>query len=139
MSKSEHEVYLSRNDRSLEQRLRYKASMMAAHARERGIAWNLTEQDIIDMWNQQKGLSAYSGRRMALTIGRGLIHRNWVVSIDRLDPSLGYEKDNVVLCRYDENRQKAQKNFFDVEFMDTFPEFVSNALKYRTELQEIAA
>jgi len=87
--KSSHKRYLSRNKSNRNQRLRYKASMMAAHAKERGIAWQLTPEDIIEMWTKQQGKCAYSGKKMYLAVGNGLLWRNWTVSIDRLDPA-GY-------------------------------------------------
>ena len=137
--KSAHELYIDRNNRNLEQRLRYKYSVMKAHAAERGIAWSLTFEDVLAMWKRQNGKCGYTNQRMTITIGRGLLWRNWSVSIDRLDPSKPYSKDNVVLCRFDANSRKAKRNFFDVEFMETFPDHVANVLRLKPNLNQLAA
>lgn len=137
--KSTHQVYLNRNNRSVEQRLRYKFSILKSDAARRHVKFTLTPEDLIEMWNKQNGLCSYTHRRMTISIGKGLFWRNWSMSVERLDPSAGYTKENCVLVRYDANRQKGKRNFFDANFMETFPEFVSNALSFRPELDTIAA
>jgi hypothetical protein len=133
--KTAHELYLSRNSRSREKRLRLKASVMKAHAAERGIAWNLSPEDIIRMWKEQRGRCGYTGKRMYLTIGRGLFYRNYAVSIDRLDPGEPYTRDNVILCRHAANSCKHRRNFYSIDFAETFPDYVARALQIRPSLE----
>jgi hypothetical protein len=56
--------------------------------------YNIDLQFLIDLYNQQNGLCEYSG--MPLKFG-SYIDINWVASIERLDVSKGYTKDNVCL------------------------------------------
>ena len=137
--KTAHELYLSRNTRNLEQRLKYKASVMKAHAAERGIGWHLTTDDIVTMWRQQNGRCAYTGKRMFLTIGRGFGFRKCAVSIDRLDPSGSYTLDNTVLCRFDTNNRKGKRNLFSTDFVETFPDFVANILTLKPDFNLLTA
>lgn len=139
MSKlSAHQLYVRRNNCNLNQRLQYKFSMCKAHAAERGIAFNLTFDEFKQMWSEQAGRCALTGKRMFLSVGRGYIYRNCTMSIDRLDPNGSYTKDNVILCRYDANRQKSRRNFFSPDFMETFPDFTSRVLALKPQLNILA-
>ena len=71
-------------------------------ARRKGLLFDLTSEAITDLWRQQEGLCAYSGRAMAFD-GKGSPES---VSIDRVDSSKGYTLDNVVLCCTFVNRMK---------------------------------
>jgi hypothetical protein len=53
---------------------------------------------LIDQWEKQKGLCFYSGRKMSIS---GDYHTNLdAMTIDKVDPKLGYVKGNVVMsCR----------------------------------------
>ena len=68
----------------------------------RGYAWELTPQDIIDMWEQQEGACALSG----ISIGWAEKGLTATVSIDRIDSSEGYLKENVQLLHKDVNMMK---------------------------------
>ena len=68
----------------------------------RGYVWDLTPQDIVDMWKSQEGVCNLSG----IPIGwpdKGLTS---TVSIDRVDSSEGYIKENVQLLHKDVNMMK---------------------------------
>ena len=74
-------------------------------AKGRGYSWELEPEDVISMWEAQKGLCALSGLPMEKN------PKTW--SIDRINSSGGYTKDNthLVLCEinmmkkdYDVNR-----------------------------------
>jgi len=137
--KTSHNSYLRRNALTLEARLRYRISMMKAHARVRGISWNLTDDYIIQLWRKQSGRCAYSGKRMYLAVGRGWSWRNHCLSIDRVDNKKPYEPGNVVLCRYSENNHKNRQNIFSAEYMETYPERIANLLSILPELNAVAA
>lgn len=50
-------------------------------------------QDVVDMWEEQVGLCCYSGLPMALGM-----HLQWQASLERLDSTKGYSRDNCALC-----------------------------------------
>jgi len=58
---------------------------------------NLTKDDLINLFKKQEGKCAISGIEMTYTTGKGtgIIPDN--VSVDRIDSSKGYSKDNVQL------------------------------------------
>lgn len=58
---------------------------------ERGIC-NITFEDLVELYNEQKGLCAYSG--IPLEFG-SYLDKDWVISLERLDPCIGYTRDNV--------------------------------------------
>lgn len=72
-----------------------QASKSRGHA-----APELTQQILIDLLNQQRGLCAYSGLKMNFGSIREL---DWVCSVDRRDVSQGYKMDNVFLVCYEFN------------------------------------
>ena len=70
----------------------YRCKESAEH---KGLVLSITEQDILDIFDSQEGKCFWSGIQMLPS----KIHRYpFKPSPDRLDNSLGYTKDNVVLC-----------------------------------------
>ena len=66
--------------------------------------------DLLALWHTQKGLCALSGYPMAYTTGDMR-----KVSIDRIDSSLGYTRDNIQLvCRL---ANRAKSNIDNAEFI----------------------
>ena len=68
----------------------------------------LTIADIVDCWNMQWGVCAYSGRSMTLEAGK----LN-TVSIERIDSDKGYIVDNTILVCQAINRMKSDFSFED--------------------------
>lgn len=74
---------------------------------------DITVQDLIEKYHQQNGMCYYTGIKMTcspIMRGRG----RWdydSVSIDRKIPSLGYTKDNVVLCCFWANTAKLDMSY----------------------------
>jgi hypothetical protein len=68
----------------------------------RGYAWDLQPEDVISMWEAQGGVCALSG----LPIGWAVAGLTATVSIDRIDSSEGYLKENVQLLHKDVNMMK---------------------------------
>lgn len=71
-------------------------------AAKRGQEFTLTVSDIVDCWERQSEICAYSGRLMSLEAGR-----LDTVSIERIDSSVGYTPDNTVLVCQAINRMKS--------------------------------
>lgn len=71
--------------------------------------FKLTVNDILEMKDKQKNLCAYSGKEMVWNV-RG----KWdQVSIDRIDSSKTYTKNNIVLVRWIANSMKNDLSFLD--------------------------
>lgn len=61
---------------------------------------DLTLEQLIDLYKQQKGLCAYSG--LPLVFGNS-VHTNWQISLERKNTLLGYTIDNVCFICYELN------------------------------------
>jgi hypothetical protein len=70
--------------------------------------FSLEIKDIVDFWNEQSQICAYSGRQMTLLAGQ----LN-TVSIERINSSIGYTKDNTILVCQAINRMKSDFEFDD--------------------------
>jgi hypothetical protein len=77
-------------------------------AKKRNQEFSLKISDIVDFWNEQAGICAYSGREMTLTSGQ----LN-TVSIERIDSTIGYTKGNTILVCQAINRMKSDFTFED--------------------------
>jgi len=73
--------------------------------------FKLTVSDIVNFWNTQQAVCAYSGRQMTLEAGQ----LN-TVSIERIDNNIGYTLENTILVCQAMNRMKS--NFEFDEFYD---------------------
>ncbi len=94
--------------------------------REEGFEYDLTPEDVRDLFELQEGRCNYSGREMLLHSDKpkrdehGNVKRLWQrtadkVSIDRIDSSKGYTKDNVHLVNTRVNQAKS--NMDEAEFL----------------------
>lgn len=63
---------------------------------------------LMDVYEQQSGKCALSGRTMTYQSGSGRIPTN--ISIDRIDSSMGYEPSNIQLVCIQANKMKAELN-----------------------------
>lgn len=91
------------------------------------IPFNLTANDLYQIWIKQDGFCYYTGEPMdfqATTANRLCPHNNYP-SIDKLRPKLGYITGNIVWCKYVVNRMKG--NLTEEEFYG----FCNQTLKYR--------
>lgn len=58
----------------------------------------ITFNNILDLWNCQQGLCYYSGMSL-----NHIVHSDWNVSLERIDPTQGYTIDNIVLVAQEFN------------------------------------
>jgi hypothetical protein len=77
-------------------------------ALKRNQVFSLTIENIVNCWNEQFGICAYSGRKMMLDAG----HLE-TVSIERIDSSVGYTPENTILVCQAINRMKSDFVFGD--------------------------
>jgi hypothetical protein len=77
-------------------------------AAKRNQEFSLTIKDIADCWNEQQEICAYSGRKMTL-----FPSQLNTVSIERINSSVGYTKDNTILVCHAVNRMKSNFEFDD--------------------------
>ena len=77
-------------------------------AKKRNQPFELSIQDIVDCWDGQLKICAYSGREMTLEAGK----LN-TVSIERIDSSVGYTPENTILVCQAINRMKSDFEYED--------------------------
>jgi hypothetical protein len=75
-------------------------------AKLRGIGFEITIDDVIELYGKQKGLCALSGEQLTWIYGnnQGQVLTN--LSVDRIDSALDYTKDNIQLVCYIVNSMK---------------------------------
>jgi len=88
-------------------------------ATKRQQAFDLQISDIVSFWNKQHKICAYSGVEMTLKPGK----LN-TVSIERIDSSVGYTKENTVLVCHIVNRMKSDFKYED------FYQYCSNVASF---------
>ena len=84
-----------------------------ARRRSRDIPFNITIDDVSQLWEKCEGQCALTGRPLVLTnfVARG------TASVDRIDSSLGYEPDNIQFVHKWINRMKgsmSQQQFIEL-------------------------
>lgn len=77
-------------------------------AAKRQQLFELSVADVVDCWNTQANICAYSGRLMTLEAG----HLN-TVSIERINSDIGYTPENTILVCQAINRMKSDFEFDD--------------------------
>ena len=77
-----------------------KVYSSSKHARLKGgFVWEITLRDIVDLWEEQNGRCAVTN--LVMTHHRdGTGHKDFNASIDRLNPNIGYTRDNIRLVCY---------------------------------------
>lgn len=81
-------------------RLNTKNRQARSTAKNRDFTFDLTFDELVEMFRSQKGLCAYSG--LPLRFGNSK-DTDWRISLERLDTKKGYTKDNVCLIAYEFN------------------------------------
>jgi hypothetical protein len=76
-------------------------------ASKKGLPFELTRDDVMAMFEEQDGRCYYSGLKLSVVKEDAFsTHDPLKMSLDCVDPSLGYVKDNVVWCAYCVNALK---------------------------------
>lgn len=99
-----HDVALSDN-KKLIKCLRFRFLGARDRAFKKQIPFNVELEDLINLWNKQRGLCALSGIKMTFELKMGRTSTN--VSIDKINKDLGYTKDNIQLVCMACNQMKS--------------------------------
>lgn len=87
--------YLSLNG-NLYRRLNRHCTMIKNRAKHAVLAFNLTTDYLLMLFQRQNGLCFYSDQPISVEVGKG---SRWEqLSLDRIKPELGYTQGNVVWC-----------------------------------------
>jgi hypothetical protein len=99
-----------------------------SRAKRERLNFDLSKEYLIEQYNNQNGLCFYSDRKM---INSTAINKcNETISIDKIVPSLGYIKGNIVFCCYKINLIKNNCSLNDIkEWMPGWYSRIENFLK----------
>lgn len=89
-----------------------KCYTLKRNSLKRNIPFSLTPDDLLVQWEKQKGKCFYTKKQLSM----GRIDRKNIknsTSVDRLDNTKGYEKDNIVFCLYSVNAFKTNHSYED--------------------------
>lgn len=78
-------------------------------AKRDNLVFNIDYHFLLNLWHKQQGKCALSNDPMVVKIGSGSGKATLSPSIDRIDPSEGYTRDNVQLLSVESNRHKSDK------------------------------
>jgi hypothetical protein len=93
--------------RTLKGYLTFKIQTSRREAKKDGREFSITLNDLLELWNSQGGKCYYTGRDMEhYSSGNARTKNPSAVTIDRLDSSRGYTRDNIALCVWVVNRAK---------------------------------
>jgi hypothetical protein len=95
---------------SVERTLKRLTTNCRSKAMRDNKAFDITHQDLVDLWNRQKGLCYYSKQPMTLPSGTHRKPNHNRVSVDRYDNTKGYVKGNLRLCKWIANQAKGSGN-----------------------------
>lgn len=100
--KTENARYrMNRNNPTIETVAKQKLKSSKDRANKKGILFNLSLDDVLEIYTQQRGLCYYSGEPLSLEPGK------YMLSIDRIDSAKGYSKENCALCLFKINIMKS--------------------------------
>lgn len=74
-------------------------------AERKDLLFDITKEDLINLWDKQNGKCAISGIDMTCTLDSGRTPYN--VSADQINPSMGYTKNNIQLVCMSVNQLKS--------------------------------
>ena len=107
-TKEHKKTYVALHKRDTKSYLRYllgKAKLRKKHE------FSITPEDLYELWDKQNGLCIYS--KKPLNIETNHLQR---ASLDRIDSSRGYVKENIQLVTYAVNKMKQE--FSEVDFLE---------------------
>jgi hypothetical protein len=109
--KAGNKISRDKTNSTIEGRARIFLRNAKNSAIKRSQEFELTIKDVVNAWQEQEQICAYSGREM--TLRHGQLN---TVSIERIDSKIGYTKNNTILVCQAINRMKSDFSF--EEFYD---------------------
>lgn len=103
-----------------------KLSSLKKKCELKNIPFDLIKGDLLKIYNSQNGKCYYTG--IDITHNKGTLNFN-SISIERLDPKLGYTKNNVVLCSFNVNSFKGIMN--ENEFKEFLNVVIPKLINYK--------
>ena len=100
------------NNITLEKLLTLRVRTAYGRACKKGLDFDLTPEYLMELYNKQNGRCYYSGIKMEIAL-KGYIDNTNTLSIDRVDSSKGYIKENIVLCCDSVNTMKMKLKVSD--------------------------
>jgi len=92
-----------RSSSSYKRRSAILCNAAKSNGKKRNLSFEINQYDVIQQYEKQNGRCYYSGVSMTWKTGDSTL-----MSIDRIDSSKGYLKDNFVLCCWDVNQMKRE-------------------------------
>lgn len=88
--------------------------MLKLDLKKKGLEFNITKEDLIELYEKQKGKCAFSGLVMEMKTGPRHKSNTFSISLDRINNDKGYTKDNIQYLCWQINKMKS--NLTDDEF-----------------------
>lgn len=115
----------------IERFFHHKIIDLRSRANKTNIPFNLTSLDLLEIYNRQGGRCFYSGFEMKFVSENYINQPDLdVLSVEKIIPSYGYVKGNVLLCCNSINKMRGNAPF--VEFL----KFFSKIAKYEITFYE---
>lgn len=90
---------------SIERMLLSRYLGLKERAKKKGLIVDFQKEFLLELWNKQKGYCAISGIKMTYENFKGRVFTN--ISVDRIDSSKGYIKENIQLICMAVNQMKS--------------------------------
>ena len=113
--------FKNKKTETFEGRASYLLSNIKRRCKDKNLENEITIEFLIYLWEKQKGRCYYTGLEMDLKSSRKIEHsyiktNKKVVSVDRIDSSKGYNKNNVVLCCWGINNMKQDYSIEELKY-----------------------
>lgn len=97
-------------------RLRALLGSSNKYAKQRKQEFSITYEDLIELWNLQEGLCSITKIPMQLESGTRQNKNYYRISIDRIDNSIGYTRENIHLVCFAVNQMKSDLTMKEFKF-----------------------
>lgn len=87
-----------------------------SRAKNKSLSFTMTKENLIALYENQKGTCAVTGLRMSFETGVRMHHNPFKVSLDRIDSGLGYDVGNIQLVCGAVNRAKTDHSMEEFKF-----------------------
>lgn len=108
--------------------IRKRSDIEKSNIARKNIIYNVTVDDLYDIWKKQNGICVYTGVKLTLKNKNSInvCSNNFMASVDRIDSSKGYTKDNIQFISRTAN---LAKHTMSHEEMVEFCKIVANKWK----------